>query len=191
MKKLTPIIYVFVLALILSFIPACYQEPLEPILPEELFDACKVGNIDEVKRLIEQGVDVNARDSNGWTPLVFAAGSGHAEIADLLIDNNADVTSQTNEGRNALMYAAAYFGHTDIARILIDNDADIDAIDNKGLTALMLAARRGHIDTAGLLLNNGADIDTKCNDGMTALMYATDNGHTDIVDLLKESGAIE
>ena len=51
-----------------------------------------------VKRLIDAGVDVNAPDSTGWTPLHFAARAGSAEAVQLLLDAGAQVNVPDNKG---------------------------------------------------------------------------------------------
>ena len=51
-----------------------------------------------VKRLIDAGVDVNAPDSTGWTPLHFAARAGGVEAVQLLLDAGAQVNVPDNKG---------------------------------------------------------------------------------------------
>jgi len=216
MKKLMYIIPVLVLALILSFTAACDEVEstnetkqndvtLEEEVGEkeaeesetdvqELMEACAQGNLEDVKRLLVQNTDVNAKDNNGFTALIHAAGSGHTEIAGVLIDNGADVNAKDNKGWMALMWAS-YLGYTEIAELLIDNGSDVNAKDNDGMTALMWAALDNHTEIVKLLIDNGADVNIKSNDGLTALMYAAEGkeGYTEIVNLLKgvEEEAVE
>jgi hypothetical protein len=67
-----------------------------------LHDAAKKGDIEEVKRLITKGYDVNAKDINGNTPLHDASYEGNKILVDLLIANGADVNTINNEGISAL-----------------------------------------------------------------------------------------
>jgi len=47
---------------------------------------------DHVKLLVEHGADVNFRGgTNQWTPLFYAAQSGHSTVVKLLLDIGADV----------------------------------------------------------------------------------------------------
>jgi hypothetical protein len=55
--------------------------------------------------LIDNGADVNAKDNDGWTALMYAAFSGYTETAEVLIDNGADVNAKDNDGLTALMIA--------------------------------------------------------------------------------------
>lgn len=67
-----------------------------------LHDAAKKGDIEEVKRIISKGYNVNTKDINGNTPLHEAAYVGHKALIDLLIANGADVNTINNEGISAL-----------------------------------------------------------------------------------------
>jgi hypothetical protein len=55
----------------------------------KLFDACRDGDLNEAKRLIDAGVDVNSKNQRGKTPFQLACKNGHVELARLLVDNGA------------------------------------------------------------------------------------------------------
>ena len=55
-------------------------------------------NLDDVKSFIAKGVDINADDGYGNTPLILAAQNGNYAIAKYLIDNGADIDAQNNDG---------------------------------------------------------------------------------------------
>ncbi len=139
MKRLIPIISVLVLALILSFTPACGKAvPAEEVLeeevaettteaeedteevspmPEELSEACIEGNLEEVERLLGQGVDIDARNDTSWTALMLAANTGQTEVMEMLINNGADINAKDNVGLSAMKLAEAK-GHTEIVNLL-------------------------------------------------------------------------
>ncbi|NKI27412.1 ankyrin repeat domain-containing protein [Arenibacter sp. 6A1] len=74
---------------------------------EEISPFCKAivkGDIESVKRYLENGVDVNQK-SLGKTPVIFAARYNRGAILELLIKNGADVTLRCNSGYSALKYA--------------------------------------------------------------------------------------
>ncbi|MCX6774435.1 MAG: ankyrin repeat domain-containing protein [Candidatus Micrarchaeota archaeon] len=64
----------------------------------------------DIENLIKAGADVNSKDSGGWTPLMFAAQSGHMGICNLLIEKGAKIDAREENGRNAIMiaYQAGY-----------------------------------------------------------------------------------
>ena len=70
--------------------------------PANIFRAIDVGDIEAVKLFIAEGVDVNANNLGGETPLHFAAAYGHKEIAELLIAEGADVNAQRDNGETPL-----------------------------------------------------------------------------------------
>jgi len=81
-------------------------------------------DIEEVKRLIQAGADLRARDFVGWTPLRRAAAWGHTEAAKALIAAGADLEAKDRDGWTALHCAAAG-RRTEAAKALIGAGADI------------------------------------------------------------------
>ena len=75
-------------------------------IDEMLLIACKFGDLEKVKQLLENGADVNAGDKDDRTALMFAAGNGHKEVVELLIENGADVNAKNIMGKTALMSAS-------------------------------------------------------------------------------------
>ena len=74
--------------------------------------AAKEGEVDLLHEEIKKKKDiVNAKDSNGWTPLHEGARGGHLEVVKLLIENGADVSARTGEdGGTALWWAKQTHG---------------------------------------------------------------------------------
>ena len=60
----------------------------------KLREAIREGDIEAVKRHLAAGMDVNAKDDNGWNPLHLAAENGHKEIAELLIAKGGNVNAK-------------------------------------------------------------------------------------------------
>ena len=179
-------------------------------LPESLVDpspnrlvlAARYGQADLVRYLLDGGMDVNAIDTYGNTPLIAAAGSGQRPMVRFLLERNADVNALNNEDNSALMAAAAQ-GDYKLLHALLEAGADVDARNNKGETALFFAVQYGHLTAARVLLNAGARPNLRNTvrvnsslSGYTPLIYAADHGLTNeavdwsaIAKLLLNNGA--
>ncbi len=91
---------------------------------EDIWAAVFFGNEDAVEKLLDGGVDVDARNvaENGDTPLHTAAFTGDADMAALLIERGADVGLVAGGGR-PIDYAV-YFGNAEVAEVLVAAGAD-------------------------------------------------------------------
>jgi ankyrin repeat protein len=67
--------------------------------------AAFAGQADIAAYLIEQGALVNERAPNSMTPLMLAARNGHIKLLQLLLDNHADPTLTTTDGKTAASIA--------------------------------------------------------------------------------------
>ena len=77
------------------------------------------------------GIDVNARDSNGWTPLMEALHRNNVETARVFIEAGADVNVKNSHGRTPLMWAAS-LEKPEALHVLIKAGADVNAKDTDG-----------------------------------------------------------
>ena len=110
-----------------------------------LMSATAYGHINIVRFLLENGADINTKDThNGWTALMFSTGlvNEEFEIAKLLIENGANVNEiSTKNGETALIIACKKC-HSKIARLLIETpNINLSIIDNNSSTALNYARR--------------------------------------------------
>ena len=142
-------------------------------------EACELGKTDEVKKAINEGVNIK-----GENLLQIACQENHPEIATLLINAGADVNIQNEWGYTALM-SVCYLNHIKIADILINAGADINAKDKQQQTALMIACEKNRIEIVKLLIkamkaNKNIDINAE----HAALGIACRRGHKKIMKLL-------
>ena len=150
-----------------------------------IHEAAWEGNIKAVEQHLASGTDVNAEDDlYGDTPLLWATGFGHKEVAALLIAKGADVNAKAEGGWTPLHYATGG-DEKDIVELLIAKGANVNAKEAKDrITPLHWAAWRGHEEVAELLIAKGGDVNTKNMDGGTPLHNATWKGHKEIAKLL-------
>jgi len=91
-----------------------------------------------VKYLIRAGAEINYRDANMSTPLMFACTSGSLEIVKILAENTADIDAQNELGFTALMFATSR-SHIEIVKYLISIGSDMNVKDIYGRSALGIA----------------------------------------------------
>jgi uncharacterized protein len=150
----------------------------------DVFTALEEGDVALARKLIEGGIDINARDTKRRTALMKAMFEDHYDIANLLLLKGVETNTEDDSGWTPLMYAASD-GQTEMVQGLIRRGANLNARHNGGWTALMLAAYEGHYETVKILVKSGADINITAEDGDTALTLAASNHHRDIVRLLR------
>ena len=119
-----------------------------------LFKAAEAGNAAEIRKLLAQGVPVDAADSDGWTALMLAAGEGKLAAVQALVKGGADVNWAAKGGETALIVATAS-GHTAVVKYLLSEGADKTARTKQGLTAADVAERAKKPDLAKLLQVGG------------------------------------
>ena len=104
------------------------SKPDEPWLTKSLIQAVSKGDLEQVRLLISQGVDVNAAaaDKVGSTPLQRAAAGGNKNVVELLIAKGADVNAKNRVGWTPL-HLATIPGHKNIVELLINKGADVNA----------------------------------------------------------------
>ena len=137
-----------------------------------IHDAAKAGDLATVKALLTAHPDLlNSMDTNGMTPLHFAAHNGSNDMVEFLLANKAEVNASDKYGQTPL-HDASREGHTEVAKLLLANKAEVNAKDIFGDTPLHRAAVGGHKDAAELLLASNADVNAKDNQGGTPLHMA-------------------
>ena len=152
---------------------------------KELSHAAHEGNIAKVRELLAiPGINVNRKNTNGHTSLIFAAWKGHTEVVKTLLDvPSIEINLVDNMGDTPLI-AAAYKGHLQIVELLMKKGADIHIANNEQNTAFITAVYKEHPKVVKLLLDAGANVNETDNMGMTPLILAGNNGNTKIFKTL-------
>ena len=120
-----------------------------------LMRAARDGERSNVTALLNQGVDINAKDSYGWTALIYASAKGDASIVKALLEKNADVNAKTPENYTAL-HAATGYGHKSVVKLLLEKGADINVEQKSGATALTIAMLMHNSGIVEMLKKSGA-----------------------------------
>ena len=129
------------------------------------------GRLDIVKRLIEEGSELNLRDNDGQTPLHMLILTVYENLEEYKLD---------------------------IAKELIKAGVDLDLRNNNGYTPLHLSVITDEIDITKELLENGADIkrtvvneSNRLINGKDAYYIAIEKGNREMTELLREHGALD
>ena len=169
--------------------------------------AARSGSVDTATRLIENGADINAKESTyGQTALMVAAGLNRAELVALLLARGADaMLASSVVDLNALTAPVDF----DPVRGTVEQSGPVATNRPKevpgltrpyryneligaqgGLTALHFAARQGATQSVAALVDGGVSVNLPSpGDQATPLLIAIINGHFDIAAYLLDHGA--
>lgn len=151
--------------------------------PAGFFSSLDIGNIHAIELFIEAGVDLEQRNSVGWTPLMMASFMGSEQVAILLTTAGADVNARDNRGYGPLHWASNQ-GYTQVTELLVQKGAFVNVKSDRGLTPLLQASARGHADIVRLLIAKGAIVNDADDEGWTPLHKAVANDHEEVVEVL-------
>mmetsp|Transcript_41601 Transcript_41601/g.66860 ORF Transcript_41601/g.66860 Transcript_41601/m.66860 type:complete len:1044 (+) Transcript_41601:193-3324(+) len=144
------------------------------------------------KKTDQLGPNINAIDSQGMTPLMYAALRGHVQIVNTLCSAAANVNLRDYGGSSALHYAARS-GKKLMVDVILAKGTNLGAEDQYGLNPVKIAAALGRVDFVQELLNHGAVLLPWVRESnpmqsprntRSALVLAASNGHMDTLQLL-------
>ena len=147
---------------------------------DECWSACyNDGDIEKVRELLDNGVDINAQaPCSGGAPLDAAIGGGHMPLVRFLVERGADVNGVGYGSYTALMMAANQMS-TEAAQFLLEHGADPNlpspATGETPLHAVCAKAfGDGANDLLDVLLAAGANPNTKAKNGVATTTYYRD-----------------
>ena len=170
--------------IVLATVLALTQAP--PLTKAEQFqEAARKGDAAAVKKLLDEGVDVNTKFRYGATALFYASDHGHIEVVKVLLDKGADMTlKDTFYGFTPLALATSPAQkkkpeHSEIAKLLIQKGAPGKE------AALSSAIQSGDASLAKVILDSGVAAANLTD----ALETAKAGNKTEMVTLLEQAGA--
>ncbi len=122
-----------------------------------LLNAALLSGPREVQALLDAGNDVNAKDIDGNTALVWAARRGRVETVLKLIMAGADVNAADNEGYTVLMRAVEK-GHVDVIRMLLEAGANPNATQISYVVEHTPLSGACNAEIIKLLIEKGASV---------------------------------
>lgn len=154
-----------------------------------LVEAARNQDMQQVRHLLDQHVDVNVRSDDGATALLWAAHWNDLETARLLIRAGADVNA-ANDFRITPLSLACTNASAALVELLLKAGANPNTTIATGETPLMTCASSGSVDAVRMLVARGADVNAKQrSQSQTALMWAAAEHHPDVVATLIKAGA--
>ena len=164
-----------------------------------LVEAADEGDLDEVRRLLDAGADVNAAVPGDGSPLIAAARNGRLSLVEFLLDRGADVNLPV-QGDGSPLIMAAREGHLAIVQRLLDRGADVHLAVPDDENALIQASGGGHLAVVQLLVARGADVNARLMangyggrdaEWRSPLSMAVRGGHRAVVEFLRANGAVQ
>ncbi len=147
--------------------------------------AARKGDLRTLQALLAAGVQVDARNRTGETPLHQAAAWGESmPVLQALLAAGADLKAKDHGGDTPL-HGANNHRSVPFVQALLAAGADVNARNGRGETALFEAARNDHAGLINLLLQSGADVTLTDSTGMTPLSIAKQVGSMRAMELLK------
>ena len=159
-----------------------------------LMKAAKAGNDWQISALLASGANINLKDKDGWTALMYAVRYQESlNCVDLLLQAQADVKIKNNYGSSALMIASCYNNNPQIIKKLLSYYQMNDKEVLKSLVLLLSESQTSEY-TSIAKLNAFLDYSVPLNtfyEGKTPLMYACEFGNsTKIIKVLIDNNAI-
>ena len=135
-----------------------YSSPMAMKWPLFL-DALESGNVDVVRQLIEEGLNVNLL-RGGVSPLMIAASRGQTEIAEAILQAGVNINAKSDDGSTALHRAAFDQAETGVVWLLMESGIDVEAKNKAGKTALHLAEEKKHREIVRIIKQHQAKLRT-------------------------------
>ena len=154
----------------------------------KLMNASKKGDLSLTEDLIFSKADVNAKDDDGWTALMFASRfSENDKIVEKLIENGADIKAKNNYGVSSLKLASSFSKNSKIVSQLLSgyeiSDSEVRSSFINAITEESPSQILDAFFEYGLPVNSFYD-------GKTPLMYAAEScKDTKIIQWLLSNGA--
>jgi ankyrin repeat protein len=159
------------------------------------FDAVKQGNLAQVKAMVAQGQNLEAKDeaSLGQTALGWAAFIGYADMVRYLVEQGANIRATDRGDVYHSVKSAVLGGNVEVTQYLygkLGNEVNWDAREDDGETLALVGAVLGRYEFLKWVLQFKPDLNVVSAKDASPLSGACLEGFYDVAQLLIENGAI-
>jgi ankyrin repeat protein len=143
---------------------------------QNLVVAAQEGRIEDVRKYIEDGANIEHQDDQGINALIAATQEGHNEIVKVLLERGANINRPNADGQTPLLLAVSLRHPIGLIRILLDDiDIDVNPLPSEAeetpmLCAIDRAIFNGYLDKNLEILRTLIEAGAKVN--KKTLMYA-------------------
>jgi len=125
-------------------------------MERDIFEVSKDGTLGELEALIITGVNVNAYNKEGWTPLALACASQGYTFIGTLINAGAKINLRIKEVKATPLMLAVSFHNIAALSLLVQLGAKLNLMDSERMTALAYAEEDNFEFASMMLKRNGA-----------------------------------
>lgn len=195
--------FILVFILFVNIIPITGCGVDKKKLNENFINACIDGKVAEVKRLINEGADINVKDNNKkWNCLLWASHKRHLSVIQFIIENFNRLQINRDTEFDDPLGIGVIKGYPEIVKYILKKFPNI--IKEKKLDYMLLNAcsfglrgaeddikstPKDYYEIAKLLVEHGVNINLMNENGQTPLGEASRWGNIDIVKYLISKGA--
>jgi ammonium transporter, Amt family len=151
-----------------------------------ILHAADEGDIEELKRLVRRGANINAKDYDDRSVLHLVCSNGHLKALQLLMASSDLIVDTFDRFGSTPLQDAIHRGHIEIAAIL--RSAGATVVNCELATRLCTFAAAGNLLEIKNLEARGSDMNVCDYDGRTALHLAACNNRVDIIRFLLSRG---
>lgn len=154
-------------------------------LSQQMIEAASAGNLSQVRALLSQGAQVNAKNVIGDTALHLAALECRVNVVQYLMSQTGiELQTQDSSGDTPMILAASS-GCTDDVKALASH-VDLNVKNSTGESALWKAATQGRSDVAAYLVTlPGVDLNSQDTSGISPVWAAAAGGADGYLNIVK------
>lgn len=125
---------------------------------DDIFAAIRQRRVDDVRRMLREGLHPNVTDAEGEPALTLAVREEALPIVQALVEGGADVNQRGSEFRHLPIGYALGDNAGEVLAYLVRSGADINACDAYGVPVVLNAVRGGKVEAARYLIQAGAKL---------------------------------